>query len=415
MASRGPLSIPAFRSLFIGQTISQFGDAFYYLVFVYMVDKLTGDPRLVGFVAAIQGLPYLLLSPLAGSLADRLDRRKLMVFSDVASTVILVIFGGYLLTTDRPSIVAIFIVAGLLNCVNVLFVPAKGAALPRLVPDEMLLKANSLSAAVQSSMPVVGLALSAAVLGGVERAAPNSLFLVAVFVNAATFLLSASFLRQLPALIPDRQEKPQGAWRETVEGVRFLWSNHLLKMVFLLSLGLNLFIAPFLVVYAAANREWFDGTYLTLATFEVAFAGAMVVASLFVGRLRLERPGLTYSISLASIGLMVAAMAVSQTFWPFLFWNLLCGLALPFATIPLTTYVQLIVPDAFRGRVNSALAMASLGVMPFGAAIGGLMLGQVGLAAMFAIMGFGMGAVAILGLADAKFRAARMPEAAVPS
>ena len=138
----------------------------------------------------------------------------------------------------------------------------------------------------------------------------------------------------------------------------------------------------------------------------------LVIGSIVVGRLRIQRPGLAYSVGLAIAGLFVAAMAFSRQYWLFLGFNVLCGLVLPFATIPLTTYIQMIVPDAFRGRVNATLTMLSMGVTPIGLGLAGMVLKEWGLVNTFLVMGLGLFIIPALGLLDRPFRDSRMPSTA---
>lgn len=408
----GALAIPSFRHLLFGQAISQFGDALYYLVFVFMVDRLTGSAAMVGYVAAVQGLPFLVLAPLAGAIADRVDRRRLMLGCDLASAALLLAFCGLLLVQPKPPVASIFVVGGLLSVINVFFLPAKSAALPRLVPGDLLLQANGLSAAVQNVMPLIGIASSAIVLGGLSMGVDTYFFPIAVAGNAVTFLASALYIAKLPAVRPQREDGKEPPMREALDGLRLIGRNPILRTALATAAGMHAFVAPFLVVYVVANREWFDGTYRTLATFETGFVGAMVVASLTVSRMRITRPGLCFAFANMVVGLTVAAMAFSPRFWPFLFWNVAAGLALPFATVPMTTMIQLIVADEYRGRVNGAFAMATMGMLPLGNAVGGAALGALGLQNMFLLMGLGMFVVVGLGLVVPEFRGARMPTTA---
>src|SRR5690242_13155186 len=128
------LRIRDFRNLWLGQTVSQFGDAVYGLLFLFMTDKITKRPELVGIVAAMTALPFLLFSPVAGVLADRIDRRRIMLFSDFSSAAIL---GGYavlLWFTREPPVWTLFVTPFLLSTVNAFFMPARGAAVPSVVP-----------------------------------------------------------------------------------------------------------------------------------------------------------------------------------------------------------------------------------------------------------------------------------------
>jgi MFS family permease len=103
-------------------------------------------------------------------------------------------------------------------------------------------------------------------------------------------------------------------------------------------------------------------------------------------------------------------MAYARNFWWFLFWNFLCGLAVPFADIPMSTYMGLSVPDGYLGRVNSVLNMVSTGVMPLGTALGGMLIAGVGIQAGFIAMGVGCCLACAIGILDRSFRSVRMPE-----
>jgi MFS family permease len=86
------------------------------------------------------------------------------------------------------------------------------------------------------------------------------------------------------------------------------------------------------------------------------------------------------------------------------------GLAVPLADIPINTYMQVSVPDEFRGRVNSVIQMIATGIMPVGIGLGGIVVAQVGVTWTFFIMGGGMAVAALAGLLDPRHRELRMPE-----
>lgn len=83
------LRIPAFRNLWLGQAISQIGDALYYVAFMFMVKKITGQNAMVGYIGAVEVLPYFIFGPFTGVLADRIDRRKILLWSDLLCGILL--------------------------------------------------------------------------------------------------------------------------------------------------------------------------------------------------------------------------------------------------------------------------------------------------------------------------------------
>src|SRR5512141_456562 len=92
MFLRQLLQYRAFRNLWLGQAISQLGDSIYYVAFMFMAQSVTGSFAMVGYVGAMEMLPYMLFGPYAGVLADRMDRRKVMLYSDLASAAFLLGF-----------------------------------------------------------------------------------------------------------------------------------------------------------------------------------------------------------------------------------------------------------------------------------------------------------------------------------
>lgn len=411
-----PLRIPAFRNLWLGQAISQVGDSFYFVIFAFMVLKITGSPVMVGFVSALETLPYLLFGAYAGVIADRIDRRKIMLLSDQLSACLLAGFATTVyLCNGKPPVAILMVTAASLSIIRVFFMPARGAAIPALVPEEMLLKANSISAATQNVMPLFSLSLSAGVLAILFQISPTWFFLSAVLLNMLSFVGSAIFIAKLPKILPDREAVHEAhPIQDLKDGISYVRGHHELWVMLGLQLLLNLVISPFFVVYLVANKRWFHDLPQNLAWLEFSFFAGMVLSSVLVGRLKITRPGLGYVFAMVGVGMSVVMMGFTPNFWLFVLWNVLAGLFIPFSSIPVNTYMQLTVPDAYRGRVNSAWTTVSVGVQPIGMSLGGLLVQYAGLVGAFVTMGAGMAIFGTIGLLDRQFRQMRMPERQVP-
>lgn len=393
-----------FKNLFIGQSISQLGDALYYVVFMFMVDKITNSAAMVGFVGAVEMLPFVLFSGYAGVIADRLDRKKILLYTDWICMGILIAFGLLVFATGTPPVWSIFLTAGLLSTARAFFYPAKNAAIPNLVPAEDNLQANTLNAMTFNVMFTAGLALSAGVLASLYNLSPTLFFGITVMLNALSFGLSALYIMKLPAIVPERTDEERHPWSEFKDGLRYIRRRRVLTVMMFAGLFMSLAISPFFVSYVAANKQWFGGRPETLTLCEMAFFVGMIVGSAVLARLNFKKVGLGYVMGLGITGLCVALMAGSPMFWLFAVWNLVCGLFIPFADIPYQSYIQVKVEDAFRGRVNSALTMLRNGMMPLGMGLAGWLIDAVGLVGMFLIMGLGMTTVALVALLDPTFR-----------
>lgn len=416
MKERKPsiLSYVGFRNLFLGQIVSQFGDTLYWIVFPWLVYEVTGSAGAVGITLAFEALPYVLLSWYAGAVVDRVDRRLVLIWSDVFSAVLVTLFAAIVLLDPKPSLWVVCSVVFLLGCVNVFAAPAKHASTPRLVPEERLIEANALNSYAQSSMPLIGFALGAGLLGLLNVFTPSLMYVAVFLFDALTFVGSALFMFALPSIVPQREDERKAAWKETLEGLRFVRSNEVLFVSLLLAVGMHVFIAPFMPAYVIVTKDVFNGTTTTLAILEAGFFLGMVFGSLVTMVWKPKAAGVAFSVALALAAIPIVPMGFAKDMWTFFALNLICGLFVPLAQVPMNTLVQVITPDGYRGRVNSALSMMAAMVMPLGYLLSGALIAAVGLTGTFAVIGIGFGLTALLGLASPGFRSARLPEGDEP-
>lgn len=403
-----PLDIRPFRNLWLGQAISQFGDSFYYVIFMFMVGRTTGSAGMVGLVAAAETLPFLLFSAYAGVLADRIDRRGIMLASDLASAAVLILFVALVFVMPSPPAWTMVLTPFALSCTRVFFMPAKSAAIPALVPESMLMAANGLSSLTQSVAPMIGLALSMSILGALYSLAKNFFFPVAILVNMTSFVISAAYVRLLPAILPDRKEAEEHPFKEFRAGLSYLRHHPVLRVYVVSGTLVSLMIAPFFVAFVEANHQRLGGTPQGLAGMELTFFIGLVAGSSLVSKFQHRRPGLGFVYCVVVIGFCVAGMGWCRTIWQFCILNVTCGVAVPFCDVPLNTYIQMEVEDALRGRVNSVMNMLRMGVMPVGALMGGRIVEQAGVTVGFLVMGGGMALAALIGLSSSAFRHAEI-------
>lgn len=409
------LRIHHFRQLWIGQAISQLGDSLYFLVFLFMAGKLSGgDPQVVGLVGAAQSIPFLFFGPIGGMLADRMDRRKIMIAADLFSTLLMASFAVSLLFNPTPSVWLIGTVGFLLSVANIFFLPARSASIPRLVPTDKLMEANGLIMSTQNFIGMIGIALSASVLGLLSVMFPNYFFFAACALNALTFFGSAFFASRLPSLVPLREETEEKAksmrhqaWDDIRIGLKAVFANPVMRIALPINVGICLFISGFFPLYLKTNDLWFGGKFSTLAWIEFTFMVPLAVMSLLMGKFNIVRPGLAYAWALIATGVCIFAMGWGQNFWVYVAWNIVCGLALPFAWIPMSTYMQFSFPDELRGRVNSVWTTISQGIQPVSLILVGGLLNVMPLVTFYVVIGLAMIAIPAMGLLSAGFRNGR--------
>jgi len=172
---------PAFARLYAAQLVSFAGDWFATVALLGLALELTGSDAAASLVLVLQVGPFFLASPIAGVLADRLDRRRLMVAADLARAVVAL---GFLLARDPSTLwIALAATAGV-SALSAFFEPTSSAALPNLVDDEDLPTANVLLGSAWGTMLAVGAALGGLVAATLGRDAAFAL-------DAASFAASA--------------------------------------------------------------------------------------------------------------------------------------------------------------------------------------------------------------------------------
>lgn len=213
-----------FRRLWIGRLISQTGDWFNSVALFTLLLNLTGSGEAVGLVLIIKLLPQFFVGPLAGVVADRFNRKTIMIWTDVLRG--LLVF-GFLFVERADQVWIVYGLAALEIILSSFFEPAESAAVPMIVKREELIAANALGGATWSVTLAFGAALGGAVTGLFGR---NTAFLI----DAVSFFISAAFIRatRIPPL-PKRERDRAGRLSlaeatgiaDMIEGARYLKTN----------------------------------------------------------------------------------------------------------------------------------------------------------------------------------------------
>lgn len=397
----------------MAQTVSLLGDSIYFLVFMFMAKEASGNNFQVGLVMTASAVPFLILSPYAGVVADRFDRRTIMAWADLSSSVLTLALASLAWFQPIPSAWVIGCFAFALSTVNAFFMPARMAAMPRLLPPELLNKGNGVFMVTQQMMWMLGTALSLTVLAAIYEVIPHRFLFASALFNSATFLFSAYWVLRLPNILPKKEDgehdEPQHGFREFTSGLKAVFRNPVLQVALPSNLVAQAFISGFFIAYLEANKVWFGGDFRLFAGIEMSFAVPMAIFGFIVGRMTIARPGLAYSLATGFVGLTVLMMAFGQKLWVFMFWNALAGIVIPFAWLPIQTYIQSAFSDSVRGRVSSTWISSQMGVQPVGMLCVGPLIDWLGLVRAIEVMGGGMALAGFVGLLFPGCREARMP------
>jgi len=225
-----------FRSVWLGEIVSLFGDWFDLIASATLIAKLTGSGLAVGGLFVVRMLAPFLISPVAGVLADRYDRKKLLIACDLLRAVIVL---GFLLVRRPDQIWLLYVITALQLTISGIFFPTREAILPDIVTEREVGTANALSAATWSTMLSIGAALGGLATGqwGIYPA---------FVIDSLSFLISAAFLWQIrSAGVPPLAEhiaSVRGAVRQYVDGLRYLRQHADIFWITLLKAALGLSI-----------------------------------------------------------------------------------------------------------------------------------------------------------------------------
>jgi len=411
------LQYRGFKNLFVGQLISQFGDVLYFLVFLWWAGQI-GGPAGAGLVGACSVGTAVVLSLYAGTVADKYDRRKIMFVSDIVCGSVLLGLLCLVIVEPMPPLWMLCVFAITLKCGYVFQMPARGAAIPRLVPEERLLEANALNMTFQTMMPLVGNALGAFVLGAIFKLSATLAYEVTFGLNAATFFVSAIFMARLPAIPPERFGEVKNPWAEARAGLKFVFGHPIIRTATLVFAGFSFCVGPFMTAYIASAQTTFqagvslfgfrlEGAPL-LALFEVGFFAGFVLGSAMFYRRPLTRAGIAFPVFLALASLAIVPLGFTSNVLLFCLMNFACGVLMPFGIIPLETLLQQETPDALRGRMNAAVGTLTAATAPLAMYLGGHVILAIGLDWTYAAMGIGLMLSCLGGLLSPAFRNSRV-------
>lgn len=357
-AARGPVPIrggvlslpvrnPSFRLLFLAMVVSFAGDWFLFVALAGLLDELTGSPAAVAGMYVAMTVPFALSTLVGGPLADRLDRQRLMVGSDILRGLLVL---GFLLV-DRPSEVwAAFVLASAVAALGALFEPAALAAVPNLVGRQDLAAANMLSGAAWGTMLAAGSALGGLVVAAFGREA-------AYLGDALSFFISAALVLRIRARFAEPREPGRhhpGLVEATRETIRYARRDRrvlallAVKAAFGLGAG-TIALLPVLALQVFRAGETGAGVLL-------AFRGVGIVTGPLLVRpfVRGEDLGRVFWAIAAAFGLF----ALSYALVPLMPSLLLSGVFVLTAHLgggvqwTLSSYgLQALTPDHVRGRV----------------------------------------------------------------
>jgi MFS family permease len=355
---------PDFRRFWLGQLISQLGDRVHTLAVIWLVYSWTNSGSTVGLVLIASTLPAFIVSPIAGNILDKYDRKRIMILCDLfRSALVLTLF--VLAFLDLLNLTIILAATTLISLGAAFFNPATMSLMPSVVKQNELVHANAFFQLSVNASSAVGFMIGSGLIATIGIPA-------AFAINGISFLFSAYFLT-LITYKQDTVPKQNSFWKDFSEGWTVTKGIPLIRKLLGPIIVINFFFSSLFVLIPVFAEGVFNKGSAGLGIMMSSFTLGM-----FAGALMLSGKGLRIRISylvvsnLFFIGMAFMIMGVFKQYYLFIMMLFLVGIALNLSNIALMALFQMIVPNEIRGKVFGLLTSASVSSQPISYGLMGL-------------------------------------------
>lgn len=374
-----------FQLFFGGQLISLIGTWMQSVAQSWLVYRMTGSSLLLGSVGFASQIPVFMVAPLGGIVADRYNRHRVVIATQIASMTLAFILAALTLS-GKIHVWHIFVLAALLGVVNAFDIPGRQSFLVDMVGKEDLMNAIALNSSMFNGARIIGPAIAGIL---VAKIGEGWCFLA----NAVSYIAVIIGLLMMKVQRPIYHAPPGSPLAHIIEGFRFVKRTAPIRSILLLLGLVSLVAMPYTVLMPIfADRILHGGArglgILMGATGVGALLGALTLAT----RSGVRGLGRWVAFSCGGFGVSLVLFSLSTKFWLSAVLLLPVGFCMMLQMSSSNTLIQAMVPDHLRGRVMAVYSMMFMGMAPFGAFLGGALADQLGAPVTVA-----MGAVAAIG------------------
>lgn len=363
-----------FFLLWQGQMVSALGDVFYEIALGFWVLAVTGSTGLMGTLMAASALPRILISPFAGVIVDRCNRRNMIVIMDLARGIVITAVGTAAIL-GFVQIWMVFAAGVILGICAAFFNPTVGSTVPDIVPSDKLIQANS-----ALSMVGTGINILASPLGGVMYQVLGAPIMF--LTNGISYLVSAftEIFIKIPKIerevsVEDAMKSTKDRFKQDLkEGFKFVWKFKGLRYIIIVAAFLNFFCSMAIILIIPL----FQRTQ-ALGAGKYGVAMALVTGGMFSGmaftsvvKIPYEKRLKVFMISGVAFSIMFAAFPMVN-FKYMLVLLFIAGFFNAIVNTLIGATLQLTVPQEMRGKVFSITNTVCGGLTPIAMAVGGIL------------------------------------------
>lgn len=344
------------------QTLSIFGSSLVQYAIMWYITLNTKSGIMMTIYIICGFLPTFFLSPFAGVWADRYNRKKIIMLSDLSIAAV-TLFLAILFWMGYDSLWMLFAASSIRAFGSGIQTPAVGAVLPQIVPGEKLTKVNAVNSSIHSMISLLSPMISGALL---SVATIEFIFLIDVVTALIAVGILLLFLH-IPLHAKALEVQNTSYISDMRDGFTYIKNHDFLKTLFLF-LGImfilvspSAFLTPLQVARSFGEDVW------RLTAIEITFSVGMMLGGLVMASWGgLKNKIHTMSLSLFIIALSIVALGVVPNFWIYIFFMGTYGIAMPMLNTPAMVLLQEKVEEDFLGRVFSVMGMISSSMMPIG-------------------------------------------------
>src|SRR5580700_3867560 len=353
-----------FQLFFSGQLISLIGTWMQNIAESWLVYRLTGSALLLGAAGFASQIPVFLVAPLGGIVADRFNRQRIVIGTQISSMILALIFATLTLT-GVIRVLHIFVLAALLGVVNAFDIPARQSFLVDMVGKEDLMNAIALNSTMFNGARIIGPAIAGIL---VARIGEGWCFLA----NGLSYIAVISGLMMMRVAKPGRLASQGPALTHLIEGYRFARHTAPIRSLLLLLGLVSLVAMPYTVLMPVFADQILHGGARSLGILMGATGvGAMLGALTLATRSGVLGLGRWVAFSCGGFGFFLVMFSFSHHFWWSAALLLPVGFCMMLGMSSSNTLIQAMTPDHLRGRVMAMYTMMFMGMAPFGSLFAG--------------------------------------------
>lgn len=380
----------------VGQMFSLIGSSAVEFALIWWIASGTGSATMMGLSGLVAFLPAALLSPAAGIVADRYNRKAVCIAADLFLGLMAAIFAALMWTLEMPMWTVLLILF-VRSAGGTFHRPALQAMIPQFVPAEELMRVGGWNQMFASGSFLLGPVLGAAMFA----ALPMPVILLTDFLGAviASAMLAVTSVPRAAA----RAHQKKDVRRELKEGVAVFRNDRVLMLMTVVETLSMIFILPLASFYPLMTSDYFHASAWHGSAVEALYAlGMMAAAFLFGSVLKIRRPMWTAYLGLMGVGVSsVICGVLPPTMGAWIAFAVACGLmgaACNVHNIPLVAYMQANIDAVKQGRAFSFMTLLSSLTTPIGLAVSAPFAERIGVHRWFLTAGVGICALTAIGM-----------------